>query len=111
MGRSAPLRSSTADARRPAGRVLVAVGVCLATAACDTTSIAGLNVRAQPTTAGAVVATIDRADTHVGIDCFVYGEPVHGDPVWYRINRPHSGYVTNYYVDTGGDGLAGTPSC
>ncbi len=122
--RGAPLRSSYVDAGVPAveasprasgpslsGRLPAIVVICLATAACDTTSIAGLNVRAEPTTDSAVVASIDRVDTHIGIDCFVYGEPVHGDPVWYRIDRPHSGYVTNYYVDTGGDGLAGTLSC
>lgn len=95
----------------PAARLSLVVGVCLLATGCDTTSVSGLNVRAGPTTLSPVVATIDRVDTGIGIDCFVYGEPVHGDPVWYRIDRPHSGYVTNHYVDTGGDGLADIPSC
>ncbi len=94
-----------------AARLPITVGVCLLVTGCDTTSVSGLNVRAEPTTASPVVASIDRVETGVGIDCFVYGEQIHGDPVWYRIDRPHSGYVTNYYVDTDGEGLAGVPSC
>ncbi len=41
----------------------------------------------------------------------MYGEPVHGDTVRYRIARPYAGYVTNHYIDTSGDTSADTPSC
>jgi uncharacterized protein YraI len=79
--------------------------------ACQETSIAGLNVRAGPSTTSAVVASLGESGTAVTIACHTRGEPVHGDPVWYRITRPHTGYVTNYYIRTNGDILEREPSC
>lgn len=81
------------------------------TTACQTTSIPGLHVRAQPSTASPVVATVERSGTYVRIDCFVRGESVSGDTVWYRISSPHDGYVTNYYIRTNGNILATKPRC
>lgn len=90
------------------GAVAAAVAlVC----ACENTSIAGLNVRAGPSTTTGVVASLGESGTDVTIACHTRGEPVHGDPVWYRITRPHAGYVTNYYIRTSGDVLERTPSC
>ncbi len=87
------------------------VAAAALTTACQTTSIPGLHVRAQPSTASPVVATVERSGTYVRIDCFVRGEPVNGDTVWYRISSPHDGYVTNYYVRTNGNILATKPRC
>lgn len=89
-------------------QVLVLMAVCVLTTACQSTSIPGLNVRVRPTTSSPVVASIDRTGTRVEIECVADGEPVHGDTVWYRISRPSTGYVTNYYVRTDGNVLADT---
>lgn len=88
----------------------VVTAVALLTA-CDSTSIDGLNVRAGPSTATPVVASLDESGTAVTIACHTRGEPVHGDPVWHRITQPYDGYVTNYYVRTTGDVLERKPSC
>lgn len=91
--------------------LLVTAFAAVTCTACERTSIDGLNVRAAPTTASEVVGTIDEVDTSVRIECYTAGEPVRGDPVWYRISRPVDGYVTNYYVTTTGDVLAREDAC
>lgn len=96
---------------RRAGRLGAVAAAVAVVSACQSTSIEGLNVRAGPSTSSAVVASLDEAGTPVTIACHTLGEPVHGDPVWYRITRPHAGYVTNYYVRTTGDVLEREPSC
>lgn len=84
---------------------------CAVLVACDQTSIDELNVRAEPTTSSPVVATIPEVDTGVRITCHTRGEAVRGDTVWYLIESPVRGYVTNYYVRTSGDVLARRPAC
>lgn len=93
-------------------RYVVTIVCCgAAVVACEQTSIDGLNVRTEPTTDAAVVASITEVDTPVVIECYTRGAPVHGDPVWYRISSPYEGYVTNYYVSTSGDVLAREDAC
>lgn len=83
--------------RRVVRAGLVALA-CLLVAACQNTSIPGLNVRAGPTTASAVVATIPESGTPVRIACWTYGEPVYGDARWFRLTGPEVGWVTHYYI-------------
>jgi uncharacterized protein YraI len=86
---------------------LVAVVLALGcTAACQSTTVAGLNVRAGPSTSSAIVARMSSAGTAVSIDCYTRGQSIYGQTIWYRITQPHKGYVTAYYVraDSGAAG-------
>lgn len=96
-------------ARRLARAVPAVLALALL-AACARTSIPGLAVRAEPTTAAPIVATIPESGTPVRVKCWVRGEVVSGDPVWYRIASPQDGWVTNYYIHSNGD-HANAPSC
>ncbi len=85
------------------------VGALLAfvcAAACESSTVSGLNIRAEPTTASPVIGNVGSAGTAITVDCFVRGESIHGDTVWYRITSPDSGYVTDYYVSTDTGNLA-----
>jgi hypothetical protein len=110
------LRSGAVDGNRMAARayrsprlvaVLLAV-VC--TSACHSTAVNRLNVRAEPTTASRVISNLNSAGTSVIVDCFVHGEAIHGNTIWYRIAQPQPGYVSGYYVRADG-GDAAAPSC
>jgi uncharacterized protein YraI len=68
------------------------------TAACHSTTAAGLNVRAGPSTSSKIVARMGSAGTAVNIDCYTRGQSIYGQTIWYRITAPHKGYVTAYYV-------------
>lgn len=92
-------------------RLLSVVTVLVLASACESTSIAGLNVRAAPTTASAVLDTLGDAGTQVRVDCFTRGESVRGDTIWYRITQPSTGYVSNYYIRTDAHILDTTRSC
>jgi uncharacterized protein YraI len=76
------------------------------TAACHSTTAAGLNVRAGPSTSSKIVARMSGAGTAVYIDCYTRGQSIYGQTIWYRITAPHKGYVTAYYVraDSGAAG-------
>ncbi len=77
---------------------LLLVVVC--TSACGSTTVPGLNVRAGPTTASAIVGRLSTAGTGVVVQCYTHGEAIHGQTLWYRIAAPRVGYVTAYYVRT-----------
>jgi hypothetical protein len=72
--------------------------------------VPGLNIRARPTTASPVIATIDRSGTPVRIVCFTHGANVYGNDHWYRISSPRAGYVTSYYIRVNGR-TATAPPC
>ena len=96
-------------ASRRSGRSPQFVAVVLAlacTAACHSTTAAGLNVRAGPSTSSKIVARMGSAGTAVNIDCYTRGQSIYGQTIWYRITAPHKGYVTAYYVraDSGATG-------
>ena len=78
---------------------LVAIMVAaLCVSACQSTTVAGLNVRAGPSTSSKIVARMSTAGTAVSIDCYTRGQSINGQTMWYRITAPHRGYVTAYYV-------------
>lgn len=95
-------RSGRRARQRAAGAVLlVAAGAVLT--GCARTSIPGLQVHTGPGTGYPVTGAVARAETAVAVVCWVHGDAVFGDPVWYRIRSPQAGYVTNYYIRTTGD--------
>jgi hypothetical protein len=86
---------------RRTGRAPQLVAIMLAAAcvsACQSTTVAGLNVRAAPSTSSKVVARMSSAGSAVSIDCYTHGQSIYGQTMWYRIAAPHRGYVTAYYV-------------
>ena len=90
------------------------VAIMLATvcvSACQETTVSGLNVRAAPTTASAVVANMNRVGTAVYIDCYTRGQSIYGQTIWYRITQPHKGYVTAYYVRTDSGAVGPKRAC
>lgn len=91
-------------------RVVVALLLVGLVAGCARTSIPGVAVRAEPTTDASLVANIPQSGTPVRVQCWRRGQPVSGDPVWYRIASPQSGWVTNYYISSTGD-HANAPPC
>ncbi len=106
------LDPAPARARRPrTAQLIVLVAAVMGVSACQSTTITGLNVRAAPTTASPVLATLGDSGTAVTITCFVHGQAVHEDPIWYYITRPETGFVSNYYIRTDQDMLATSRSC
>ena len=98
--------------RRPGRPQLVAVILALAcTAACQSTTVPGLNVRAGPSTSSKIVARMSSAGTTVYIDCYTRGQSIYGQTIWYRITQPHTGYVTAYYVRTDSGAIGPKRAC
>ena len=108
-----PEEQAEGTARR-SGRSPRVVAVVLAlacTAACQSTTIAGLNVRAGPSTSSAIVARMSSANTAVSIDCYTRGQSIYGQTIWYRITTPHKGYVTAYYVKADSGAVGAKRAC
>ena len=101
-------RSLAARATRTPGLIAVLLAV-VCTSACHSTAVDRLNVRAEPTTASRVIDNLDLAGTSLMVDCFVHGQAIHGNTVWYRIDQPNPGYVSGYYVKSDNNDVA--PSC
>lgn len=87
-------------------RLVAALLAMVCASACESSTVSGLNIRSEPTTASPVIGNVGSAGTAIMVDCFVRGESIHGDTVWYRITSPDSGYVTDYYVSTDTGNLA-----
>lgn len=64
------------------------------------TSKAGLFVRRQPTSNSAVVGAYRYRQT-INVICKKAGQPVVGNRIWYRVNKP-TGWVTARYVKAQG---------
>jgi hypothetical protein len=75
------------------------------------TLVTGLAVRESATTTSLKRAVLGAAGTKVRVRCFVVGQPVGGDNIWYMITGPHSGLVVGFYLNTGSDPAVGIPSC
>lgn len=110
-GSWSPSRSRTGQATRPVGahhsarlaarRGARLAALCVAitvTAACQATSVPGLNIRARATTTSPVIGSISEAGTRVGVICSVRGASILGNDLWYRISTPRRGYVASYYI-------------
>jgi hypothetical protein len=70
-----------------------------------------VRVLSAPDGSATVIGHIASSGTAVTVDCYVNGSSVAGNPVWYRISKPVSGYVTSYYMDSHYDPVQGVPRC
>ena len=115
---SAAVATGRPDEPEPAPRrtgrspQLVAIVVAaLCVSACQSTTVAGLNVRAGPSTSSKIVAKMNSAGSAVYIDCYTRGQSIYGQTIWYRISQPHKGYVTAYYVRTDSGAVGPKRAC
>jgi hypothetical protein len=70
--------------RRGRAPQLVAIMVAAAcVSACQSTTVAGLNVRAAPSTSSKIVARMSSAGSAVSIDCYTHGQSIYGQTMWY----------------------------
>ncbi|HXW44507.1 MAG TPA: hypothetical protein VEL03_06960 [Streptosporangiaceae bacterium] len=76
-----------------------------------TTLEGNVGVRSGPSTTAHLIGHISPSGTTVTVDCYVYGGQVAGNPVWYRVSRPLSGYLTSYYMDSHYDPVRGVRRC
>jgi hypothetical protein len=97
--------------RRRVALVLFGGALALVLTGCGRTTISGLHIHSGPSMSSPANGTLGPAGSAVDVRCWTRGEAVHGHTVWYRVSRPSAGYVTSYFVDTGGDAMAGTPAC
>jgi|SRR5882757_3223988 len=75
------------------------------------TTVTGLHVRTQPTSDSSTVKVLGAAGSPVTLSCWVSGQTVQGDAIWYRLAKPAVGYAAAYYVNTGRDPAAGIAHC
>jgi hypothetical protein len=76
-----------------------------------TTLEGNIGVRSEPAMTARVVGHISLSGTAVTVDCYVYGGQLAGNPVWYRVSRPVSGYLSSYYMDSHYDPVSGVRHC
>jgi uncharacterized protein YgiM (DUF1202 family) len=109
-------RDDAGQARAPqrghrSARIALALLVVVSASACESTTVAGLNIRSAPTTTSRVVGKLSSAGMSVQVVCFTRGQAIHGQTTWYRINAPHKGYVSGYYIRADSSTRANTPRC
>jgi hypothetical protein len=75
------------------------------------TLVAGVHIRYWPTAFATRLATLGRMGSKVRVTCYVLGESVTGDDVWYHVTRPISGFVSGSHLNTGHDPAYQIPSC
>jgi hypothetical protein len=75
------------------------------------TVVKGLAVRKAASSTSLKRASLGVAGTKVTVRCYVVGESVAGDAVWYRITAPRSGMVAGFYLNTGRDPATGISRC
>jgi Bacterial SH3 domain len=95
--------------RSPQLVAIVVAALCVS--ACQSTTVAGLNVRAGPSTSSKIVAKMNSAGSAVYIECYTRGQSIYGQTIWYRISQPHKGYVTAYYVRTDSGAVGPKRAC
>jgi hypothetical protein len=95
--------------RSPQLVAIVVAALCVS--ACQSTTVAGLNVRAGPSTSSKIVAKMSSAGSSVYIECYTRGQSIYGQTIWYLISQPHKGYVTAYYVRTDSGAVGPKRAC
>jgi hypothetical protein len=75
------------------------------------TLVPGVHVRYWPTALATRLATLGRAGSKVTVTCYVIGQRVSGDAVWYHVTRPVSGFVAGNHLNTGRDPAYQIPRC
>ncbi|MCW2640778.1 MAG: hypothetical protein JWP76_3084 [Dactylosporangium sp.] len=78
-----------------------------------TTRSAAVRIRAQPNTGttSRIVGTIDKAGTGIAVACYVTGQAIAGNNIWYRTVNPAGHYIAGRYLTTGHDPAAGVVRC
>jgi hypothetical protein len=77
------------------------------------TTVADVHVRSLPRTGrgSKKVKVLPAARTAVTVSCYVSGQAIGGDRIWYRITAPAAGYVAGFYLHTGHDPAKGITRC
>jgi hypothetical protein len=75
------------------------------------TLVAGVHIRYWPTAFATRLATIQKMGSRVTVDCYVRGESIGGDDVWYHVTAPVAGFVSGAHLNTGHDPAYGIPAC
>jgi hypothetical protein len=75
------------------------------------TLLAGVHIRFWPTAFATRLATLGKMGSKVRVTCYVLGESVSGDDVWYHVSKPVSGFVSGSHLNTGHDPAYQIPSC
>ncbi|HVB42145.1 MAG TPA: hypothetical protein VNF47_05485 [Streptosporangiaceae bacterium] len=70
-----------------------------------------LRIRRRPSTGATITGYLVSVGSKVKVDCFVTGNPIFGDAIWYHSRYPAIGYVTGRFLNTGGDPAPGVPRC
>lgn len=58
---------------------------------------------AATTSPCSVVKTLPAAGTQVHAICWVVGESVYGDNIWYEVDSPAHGAIAGYWINSGTD--------
>ena len=105
--------------------VMVGLGVAAAQPASASGSVnlyvttnAPVNERWQPTTGSNSWGVVPSGAT-VLVHCWVYGQNINGDTIWYFVQYPWpgttgagtDGYITGYYLNTGHDPNPNVSAC
>jgi hypothetical protein len=72
---------------------------------------ASLRIRTAPSIGATISGYLAKVGSMVIINCYVFGSPIFGDPVWYHTMSPATGYVTGRFLNTGGDPAPAVPRC
>ena len=75
------------------------------------TNVADVTVYSQPRTTSSSVGGLGAAGSQVTVDCYVVGQRVRGDRIWYHATAPTVGYVAGKYLHTGHDPARGVWRC
>ena len=75
------------------------------------TVVSGLHVRSRATTDAPILAVLRAVGTRVTVSCYRRGQDISGDPIWYRLVSPRTGYVAGINLNTGWDPASGVPRC
>jgi hypothetical protein len=75
------------------------------------TKVAGLYVRSGPSTTKKSVGRLGKVGSTVVLTCWVKGQNIRGDVIWYYTIKPFVGYVAGRYLNTGSDPAKGVPHC
>jgi hypothetical protein len=75
------------------------------------TLVGGVHIRYWPTAFATMLATLGRMGSKVTVSCYVLGQAISGDDVWYHVTKPVSGFVSGSHLNTGHDPAYQIPSC
>jgi len=70
-----------------------------------------VHIRSGPSLQDPIVGHLGKAGSKVVVNCYARGSRVAGNPIWYHLVRPSTGYVTSYYTNTHTDPMQGLLLC